>query len=401
MKALITGGTGFIGKLSAKLLPDPVITGRDKKRLVLIGGGHAHMILLAHLGDFVKKGIQVTVIQPSKYHYYSGMGAGMLGGTYRPDEIRFQTRLVVEKQGGRFIHDRAARIDPEKKMVILEGGNQAVAYDVLSCNAGSQVPEGQFSFSNDTDIFSVKPIAGLARARARIIELGKTRNLRVGIVGGGPSAVEIAGNIHQLAGRENMLPIAITIVAGHALLPHAPERVRTLTKRSLRRRGIAIMTGSRVRKTSPGILELDSGKEIRADVIFLALGVKPSPLFSRSGLPTGPDGGLRVNKYLQSVGRKNIFGGGDCIYFEPYPLDKVGVYAVRQNPVLLHNIMASFDGSPLQEFHHGGKYLLIYNLGNDYGVLSKWFLAMGGRSIFMLKDYIDRKFMRTYQALEH
>ncbi len=373
----------------------------NKKQLVLIGGGHAHMMLLAHLSDFIKKGIQLTVIQPSKYHYYSGMGAGMLGGTYRPQEIRFQTRLVVEKQGGRFICDRAARIDPEKRVVILEGSNLAVAYDVLSCNAGSQVPEGKFSFSNDTDIFSVKPIAGLARARARIIELGKTRPLRVEIVGGGPSAVEIAGNIHQLASRENLQPITVTIVAGNTLLPHAPERVRTLSKRSLRRRGIAIMTGSRVQRISPGVLELDSGKEIRTDVIFLALGVRPSPLFTHSGLPTGPDGGLRVNKYLQSVGWKNIFGGGDCIYFEPHPLDKVGVYAVRQNPVLLHNVMATFDGSPLEEFHHGGKYLLIYNLGNDYGVLNKWSLAMGGRSIFMLKDYIDRKFMRTYQVLEH
>ena len=55
----------------------------------------------------------------------------------------------------------------------------------------------------------------------------------------------------------------------------------------------------------------------------------------------GPDGGLRVNEYLQSVDHPEVFGGGDCIYFEDRPMDKVGVYAVRENPVLYHNLKAA------------------------------------------------------------
>ena len=372
-----------------------------KKHLVLIGGGHAHMMLLANLAEFVAKGIAVTVIQPSVYHYYSGMGAGMLGGTYTADEIRFQTRAMVEKQGGGFILDRAAEIDPANREVVLEQAGQRVAYDVLSCNAGSQVPDRGLSLPESGDIFPVKPIEGLARARALIIARGKSRSLHVTIVGGGPSAMEIAGNVHQLACRENLLPPTITVVAGHAVLTHAPERVRRLTERSLERRGISILTNTRVRQVEPGSLLLDSGESLAADITFLAVGVRPSPIFARSGLPVGPDGGLRVNRYLQSVTEPNIFGGGDCIYFEPCPLDKVGVYAVRQNPVLVHNVMAAFAGTPLQEFHPGGKYLLIYNLGDGYGVFNKWSLAFGGRLPFRIKDYIDRRFMHTFQTDEH
>ncbi len=371
-----------------------------KKKLVLIGGGHAHMMLLAHLGDFVKKGIQVTVIQPSEYHYYSGMGAGMLGGTYSADAIRFQTKKVVEKQGGRFILDRAATIDPEKRVVILEGGNRKIGYDVLSCNAGSYVPDNLLAASSLDTVFPVKPIEGLARAREQIVSRGKISPLRVVIVGGGPSSMELAGNIHQLAKKENLSAVTITIIAGHAILPHAPKRVRLLVERSLRRRGITILTGVRVKKIAKDTLELSSGKTMTADILFAAIGVRPSAIFEESGMEIGPDGGLRVNKYLQSVAHKEIFGGGDCIYFEPHPLDKVGVYAVRQNPVLLHNVMASFEGSPLEEFHPGGRYLLIYNLGDGYGVLHKWSLSLGGRLPFLLKDYIDRRFMRSYQVLE-
>ncbi len=56
-----------------------------KKQLVLIGGGHAHMVTLANLATITEQGHDVTVIGPSEFHYYSGMGPGMLAGTYRPD----------------------------------------------------------------------------------------------------------------------------------------------------------------------------------------------------------------------------------------------------------------------------------------------------------------------------
>jgi NADH dehydrogenase FAD-containing subunit len=71
-----------------------------RKHLVLVGGGHAHMVTLANLRVFIEKGYKVTVFGPSPYHYYSGMGPGMLGRTCAPEDIRFFTRHVVEKQGG-------------------------------------------------------------------------------------------------------------------------------------------------------------------------------------------------------------------------------------------------------------------------------------------------------------
>ncbi len=68
----------------------------------MIVDGHAHMVTLANLHTFIEKGYGVTVIQPSEHHYYSGMGLGMLAGTYRPDDIRFATRKLVEEKGGNF-----------------------------------------------------------------------------------------------------------------------------------------------------------------------------------------------------------------------------------------------------------------------------------------------------------
>ena len=91
-------------------------------QLVLVGGGHAHMVTLSKIHELVAAGHQVTVIGPSDHHYYSGMGPGMLGGTYAPDAIRFATRHVVEKQGGRFIRDKVTRIDPDDRIVFTASG---------------------------------------------------------------------------------------------------------------------------------------------------------------------------------------------------------------------------------------------------------------------------------------
>lgn len=368
------------------------------KKLVLIGGGHAHMVTLANISTLVAKGHRVTVVGPSEHHYYSGMGPGMLGETYRPEEIRFATRKVVEKQGGTFLLDAVNRIDPLGKKLRLASG-ATLDYDVLSCNAGSQVPQSGVS-GNREDLFSVKPIESLQAAQKRLLELAHGGRCRVAIVGGGPSSAEVAGNIHQLMHRHGLQPPQIRIFSGPAFMKRFPAKVVELVRKSLERRGCEIVEGSYVREVVSGRLELADGQSHQADLIFLAVGVKPSPIFADSSLPVGPEGGLLVNRFLQSPAYPDIFGGGDCIYFQEEPLDKVGVYAVRENPVLFHNLLASLEGGELQPFNPGGDYLLIFNLGDGEGVLHKDWLTFGGRPAFMLKDYIDRKFMRRFQAIE-
>jgi len=139
------------------------------------------------------------------------------------------------------------------------------------------------------------------------------------------------------------------------------------------------------------------GEEVPFDVAFVATGTKPSALFAESGIPTGPDGGLLVNGYLQSVKYPEIFGGGDCIRFDPRPLDRVGVFAVRENPILLHNLDAALSGGDSREFKPQEVYLLIFNLGNGTAVFVRKSLVFGGSFAFKLKDRIDRKFMKVFQ----
>jgi len=356
------------------------------------------MVTLKNLHTFIEKGHKVTVIGPSKFHYYSGMGPGMLSRTYSPDDIRFATEHVVSKQGGSFVLDKVTKIDPSSRHVYLENGTP-ITYDVLSFNAGSYVPWTQVT-GEPTDIFSVKPIETLLKAQARLLDLVSQQEISVGIIGGGPSSLEVAGNIWQLARDNGKFMPQITIFAGSRLMSRFPERIRNMAYKSLRQRGIKLVEQDYSEEVRTGRITLQSGAVHEVDIIFLAVGVKPSTIFKESGLPTGPDNGLLVNKYLQCTEYPDIFGGGDCIYFQDHPLDKVGVYAVRENPILYHNLMASLEGGELLPFDPGGSYLLIFNVGGGKGILGKNSLIFDGRIAFWIKDYIDRKFMREFQAME-
>lgn len=368
-----------------------------KKKLVLIGGGHAHMTALENISKFVEKGYEVTVVGPSFYHYYSGMGPGMLGGTYTPSDIRFATRDVVCKQGGVFVKDYVSRIDPSAKTVQTAGG-QSLAYDVLSVNAGSYVSMEDVAEGAD-NIYPVKPIEKLMEAAEKLKILFKRKKAVVTIVGGGPSSAEVAGNIWQLAKQAKQNMPEIKILAGSRFMARFPESVRSRVAHILGERGIRIFENGYVKKVTAEAVLMVSGESLSTDFTFLASGVKPSKIFETSGLPVGPDKGLLVNRYLQSVRYPDIFGGGDCISFKP-PLDKVGVYAVRQNPVLLNNLFAQLAERPLQVFNPGPEYLLIFNLGANQGVLKKRGIVFSGKPAFWIKNYIDTKFMKKFQAIE-
>lgn len=365
------------------------------RHLVVVGCGHAHMTLLLRLAEFTGRGHLVTVINPDPYHYYSGMGPGMLSGLYRPRQVRFHVKRMAEERGAEFIRDRAVRIDAANRSIILASG-LVIGYDVASFNVGSDVPMESVAAVSER-IFPVKPIINLYRARQEILRELDQRDLKLTVVGGGAAGVEVTANLWRLTGEARHRG-EITLLAGTGMLARFPDRVRSLVVSLFEQRGIRLIEGARCRNAEADRTILSDGSVLEHDFAIMALGVRPPGFFTDSGLPVGEDGGMLVDSYLRCVAHPEIHGGGDCISLAGEPLAKVGVYAVRQNPVLLHNLMAALEGGALQKFDPGGAYLLIMNMGDGTGIMWKKELVMNGRSAFRLKDWIDRRFMRKFQV---
>ncbi|PLX78780.1 MAG: pyridine nucleotide-disulfide oxidoreductase [Desulfuromonas sp.] len=358
--------------------------------LVLAGAGHAHLPILTNIPEFVRRGHCVTVIGADDFHYYSGMGPGLLSGDYRPEHTRFDVATLTRRGGGTFVRDRVTGIDPGTRKVHTENSGW-IDYDVLSCNLGSSVclPTGEF----DKDrVFTVKPIENLDKFRRSV--QATDRNLLV--VGGGAAGAEIAANLGcWLSGSGHSAHV--DLIAGNVFLADFPAGIRHRVERTLDALPVRLHAGERLAKLERGQAILESGLALPYDRALLATGVTPPLLFAEADLPTGQDGGLLVNRFLQAIDHPEIFGGGDCISFADRHLARVGVYAVRQGPVLLRNLLAALEGEQLTPFRPQNHFLLIFNLGRQQGLLRWHSLTWSGRIPFLIKDYIDRRFMQEYQ----
>jgi NADH dehydrogenase FAD-containing subunit len=368
--------------------------GNMPKHLVLVGGGHAHLTALACVRDLVIAGHRVTVIGPSPYHYYSGMGPGLLSGIYRPAEARFHVRKMAEDRGAAFLQDRVAVVDPGRRTLRLASGGE-ISYDVASFNTGSEVPRDLFEVRGNT-VYPVKPIENLLSARRRVQAGSPRKQFRVVVVGGGTAGVEIASNLGRLA-RETGRIAGITLVTRSSVLFDFPEKARILALASLARWGITTIEGVAVQTVADEGVRLEDGVHLEANLVFVAVGIRPSSLFRDSGLPTGTDGGMLVNGRLQCTAHPELFGGGDCISLAGSPLKRVGVYAVRQNRILYENLRAALEDKPLRTFDPGGAYLLILNLADGTGLFRRERLVWEGRLAYRFKNFLDRRFMRKFQ----
>jgi NADH dehydrogenase FAD-containing subunit len=366
------------------------------KHLVFVGGGHAHLASLKTLSIFTNRGHRVTLISLSPYHYYSGMGPGLLSGIYQPREVRFHVKRLAENQGAVFIEGKVVKIDPGQELLFLSSG-EALKYDVVSFNTGSEVPIESLTPAPGENVVPVKPIINLLRMRRHLLQaIKENKAMNLVVIGGGPAGTEISANLWRLF-HENQGKGKITLLGGRRLMGNAPEKVHALVLDSLVGRGLNVIEGTYAKAIEDGAVTLNDGRKVFFDIALVAVGTRPPSLFRDSGLPTSADGGLLVNARLQSVRYPNIFGGGDCVSLEGQSLARVGVYAVKESPILCRNLLAALEGGSLLNFEPQESFLLILNMGNGQGILWKQNWGWKSRLAFLLKNYIDKKFMRKFQ----
>lgn len=354
------------------------------------------MGILKRLEAFTSRGVEATLLSPEAEHLYSGMGPGRVGGRYSRDEISFPIRDLVVEGGGAFHRGWAESIDPDRRVVYDDSG-AALSYDVVSFNIGSVVPFDRLVPQEEREalgrtIFPAKPVACLDMARVRLTSLDPPR--KIVIVGGGPGGMELAANA-SWAMRDRGIDASVTLFAASRLAGGQTDKFRKKAIRRLRKLGVDVHENTPVQSvTADGVLA--AGRLHPSEMTILAIGILPPRLFVRSGLPTGPQGGLLVDRYLRSVAYPEIFGGGDCIEIADMPLPRVGVFALRETSFLEQNIAATLLSGELSPFETKEEYLLICNLAGGHGLGTKHGISAEGRLVGSLKNAIDRWFLRSH-----
>jgi len=358
-------------------------------QIVLAGAGHTHIELLRRGAELVRAGHELTLISPEPYHAYSGMGPGLLSGSYSESEIVLPAAVLARRAGVRYIPDRIVGCDVAARVLTLESG-AVCAYDLLSINLGSEAAGERPVDLAGRRIFTAKPIRELAALRIEIERRCRERDgCEISVIGAGPAGLEIAANARNLLWRFEPQRSVVNLFSAHAAPAGLSGRRREYVERHLDRIGVTFYGGMKVEIA-----------DVPGDIVVLATGLKPPAVLHNFELALATDGSVRVDRFLRSESSNRVFAVGDCASFGEQPLDRVGVYAVRQQAVLMENLTRaamSADKVGLRPFTATGPYLAGFNLGFGCGLLYKGSWTLRGRPAFWLKDRIDRAFMRRYQ----
>lgn len=344
---------------------------------------------------------------------YSGMVPGFVAGDYDRHELEIDVLPLARRAGAGVLLAAATDLDPVRRELALEG-RPPIRFDVASLDVGSTV-RGLDLPGVAEHALTTRPIvhfiAELERRLAMLDGLG--RPPRLAIVGGGAAGIELAFTLDARLRARGPAPKIELLSADDTIWPGTGRSARRRLRREAEARGVGLHFGRRVVRVEPdGLVSVAAGERdeagpetrLESDLVVWATGAAPIPFPRHEGLgrlASDPAGFLEVRDTLQAVGFDHVFAAGDCArLIDARWVPRAGVYAVRQGPVLDHNLRAWLAGRRLHRYRPQRDFLSLINLGDGRALGAKWGLAAGGRGVFRLKDWIDRRFMARFQVLD-
>ena len=375
------------------------------KDLVLIGGGHAHVSVLKQFGMKPLPGLRITLITRDIHTPYSGMLPGYVAGHYDYDDCHIDLGPLARFAGARLYHAEVDRIDLDEKRVHARG-RPPVAYDILSINTGSR-PNSINIPGVEEHALAAKPIDIFLQKWQRLIERVRAAEgpFRVVVVGGGAGGVELALSTQlrlqdtlRAAGKDPGQLHHTLITASDCILHTHNTGVRKRFERILAERNIEIKTGARINEVTADCVRAEDGSSTASDAVIWVTTASSPGWPAQSGLAVDTAGFIQVDRHLQSLSHANVFAAGDVVELRD-PRPKSGVFAVRQGPILAHNLRAAATGKALRPYRAQKTFLGLISTGNRYAVASRGNWSYESAWLWTMKDRIDRQFMRKFNDL--
>lgn len=355
--------------------------------LVLVGGGHAHALVLRMWAMDPLPGARLTLVTPDPVTPYTGMLPGLIAGHYRREDLMIDLVRLARFAGARLILDRVTGIDRNQRRLHL-AGRGPVPYDLAAIDIGitSDLPD----LPGAEHAVAAKPLAAYAEAWEAFLAKGLAFP-RVVILGAGLGGVELAlATLHRLKA-QGTRPTVHLLDRSETLLPGLGTAARKAVLGRLKADGIVLRTGVEVAAIGVASVTLASGEEIGSDFTLTVTGARPQGWLAETGLETNR--GFLVTDATLRTSDPLIFASGDCSEIKGLERPKAGVFAVRAAPVLHDNLRAALAGKPLRAFRPQRDYLKLVALGGKAAVADKWGLSVQGPRLWTLKDRIDRAFM--------
>jgi selenide,water dikinase len=366
------------------------------KRLVLLGGGHAHVKVLADLREHPLAGWDTHLISPYPRQIYSGMLPGWIAGHYDIEDCAIRLDDLAARAAVAHHRTAGSHVDFARSAVVCVDGSE-VHFDALAIDTGPVASLDSLPGARQNAL-PIRPIEDFVRAWPGLVDriLGRCRRYDLVILGGGAAGVELAFAIHRRAMRDGWSHLRLC-VAGPGMWPmdSIPSGARQRVANAMARKGIEWMGLRRARSVFADHIAFEDGDLLPFDACLIANGAAAPSWPRASGLATDADGFISVGPTLQSTSHPNVFAAGDvAAYHDSRP--KSGVFAVRAGPILSSNLRAYCNGAPLQRWKPQTRALYLISTGDRSAIASWGRWSWGGRWVWNWKDRIDRRFMARF-----
>jgi NADH dehydrogenase len=346
-----------------------------RHRVVIVGGGFGGLFATRALGW---SPVDITLIDRQPHHLFQPLLYQVATGILSEGEIAPSLRHVLRFQGNAAVLlAEVTGFDLEARVVRAQrpdGAPIAVPYDSLIVAAGA----GLSYFGHDelaTHAPGMKTLADALRLRARLLQALEMAELSedpkqqagwltVAIVGAGPTGVEIAGQIRELAQRalgtsfRRIDPTKVRVLlldAGHEPLSHFGDRLSEIASRELATLGVELRMGVRVTSVDDEALVVESpaagSERIDARTVIWAAGVQASPLAGMLGAASGAGldraGRIEVRPDCTLPNHPEVFAIGDMASLDKLPgVAEVAMQQGLHAAKAIRGVVAGKRGTP-------------------------------------------------------
>jgi len=339
-------------------------------QVVIIGGGFAGLAAARRLA---RVACDVTIVDRHNHHVFQPLLYQVATAGLSPGDIASPIRWILRKQARlRVLLANVSGIDSAAKLVRLDG-HDPLPYDYLIVAAGAthsyfgrdewgRVAPGLKTLD---DALTVRRRLLLAFEEAEI-EKNPDRQrflMTFVIVGGGPTGVELAGALAEIARRALRLeydavdPASARIVlieAGPSILPSFPDSLRASARRALLGLGVEVREGAAVTEIEEGAVSI-GGARLEAHTIVWAAGVAAAPIARDLGPALDRAGRVIVEPDLSVAGHPGVFVAGDLACFMHQtgkPLPGVAQVAKQMGRRAAANVAAAISGGKTTQFRY-------------------------------------------------